>query len=121
MWVRSFDTIEELRLALLEFKRTTGSSHPFVIDGILPPLALQAPRLVLERLRHVLCHLGVLGRVRGVSVQPVIVRLLANVGLQGGLLDRAVLAEGLQKDGLALPSALSRLGPCLFGDVYVYV
>ena len=45
LWVRSFDTVEELRLALLEFRETYNSTWLIERHGFRPPSAVRQDQL----------------------------------------------------------------------------
>jgi putative transposase len=45
LWVRSFDTVEELRVALLEFRETHNATWLIERHGFRPPAAIRSERL----------------------------------------------------------------------------
>ena len=45
LWVRTFDTVEELRLALLEFRETYNSTWLIERHGFRPPSAVRQDQL----------------------------------------------------------------------------
>ncbi len=104
LWVRAFDTVEELRRALLEFRETYNATWLIERHGFRPPSAVRQDQLstaALAAQAATKCPTN-RGRYRGMRAGLPMRELRAYTAHKDRMLARPAVRRALDREGVAL-------------------